>query len=55
LLDDIELAIVSLSRVAQIEWQRATHVKADHPLVVQLATAMSLNIDAIFDLAEKFT
>ena len=55
LLDDIESAIAAQPRSAQIEWQRATDVKADHPLVVQLATAMSLDIDEIFDLAESFT
>ena len=55
LLDDIDAAIAAQPRSAQIEWQRATDVKADHPLVVQLATAMSLDIDEIFDLAESFT
>ena len=55
LLDAIDAAIASQSRAAQIEWNRATHVKADHPLVVALATAMSLDIDEIFDLAESFT
>ena len=55
LLDDIESAIAAQPRSAQIEWQRATDVRADHPLVVQLATAMSLDIDEIFDLAESFT
>ena len=55
LLDDIESAIAAQPRSAQIEWQRATDVKADHPLVLQLATAMSLDIDEIFDLAESFT
>ena len=55
LLDDIDAAILQQSRSAQIEWEFATDVRADHPLVVQLATAMSLDIDEIFDLAESFT
>lgn len=54
LLDDIEAAILQQSRSAQIEWEYATDVKADHPLVVALATAMDLDIDAIFDLAEAY-
>lgn len=55
LLDDICTAIAAQPTAAQIEWQFATDVKADHPLVVALATAMDLDIDAIFDLAETFT
>ena len=55
LLDDIDAAIAAQPRQAQIEWEFATDVRADHPLVVQLATAMSLDIDEIFDLAESFT
>lgn len=55
LLDDIDAAIAAKPRQAQIEWEFATDVRADHPLVVQLATAMSLDIDEIFDLAESFT
>ena len=55
LLDGIDAAIAAQSKAAQIEWEFATDVKADHPLVGALATAMSLDIDAIFDLAESFT
>ena len=54
LLDDIDAAIAAQPRQAQIEWEYATDVKADHPLVVALANAMSLDINAIFDLAETF-
>ena len=54
LLDDIDTAIAAQSKSAQIEWEFATDVKADHPLVVQLATTMSLDVDAIFDLAETY-
>ena len=55
LLDDIDNAIAAQPKAAQIEWEFATDVRADHPLVVALATAMSLDIDEIFDLAESFT
>ena len=54
LLTAIETAIAAQPRSAQIEWEFATDVKADHPLVVQLATTMSLDVDAIFDLAETY-
>ena len=55
LLDDIDAAIAAKPRQAQIEWEYATDVKADYPLILQLATAMGLDIDEIFDLAESFT
>ena len=53
LLDDIDAAIAAQPRQAQIEWEYATEVKTNHPLVVALATAMSLDINAIFDLGES--
>lgn len=55
LLDDIDAAIAAKSRSAQIEWEFAIEVKADHPLVVQFVAALNLDIDAIIDLAESFT
>ena len=55
LLDSIDAVIAGQERSAQIEWEFATNVQSDHPLVVQIATAMSLNINQIFDLAETFT
>ena len=53
LLDDIDAAILTQSREAQIEWEYATEVKTNHPLVVALANAMSLDVNAIFDLGES--
>ena len=53
LLDDIDAAIAAQPRQAQIEWEYATEVKTNHPLVVALATAMSLDVNAIFDLGES--
>ena len=54
LLDSIDAVIAGQERSAQIEWEFATNVQSDHPLVLQIATAMSLNINQIFDLAETF-
>ena len=53
LLDDIDAAILAQPRQAQIEWEYATKVKTNHPLIVALATAMSLDVNAIFDLGES--
>ena len=55
LLDSIDAVIAGHPRSAQIEWEFATNVQSDHPLVLQIATALSLNINQIFDLAETFT
>jgi hypothetical protein len=55
LLDSIDAAIAAQPKAAQIEWEFATDVKTSHPLVAQIATAMGLDINAIFDLAETFT
>ena len=54
LLDSIDAVIAGQERSAQIEWEFATNVQSDHPLVLQIATALSLNINQIFDLAETF-
>ena len=55
LLDDIDAVVAAQPRSAQIEWEFAIEVKADHPLVVQFVAALNLDIDAIIDLAESFT
>ena len=55
LLDSIDAVIAGQERSAQIEWEFATNVQSDHQLVLQIATALSLNINQIFDLAETFT
>ena len=54
ILDSIESAIRLLDKPAQINWQSATYIKEDHPLVEQLSTEFNLDINAIFELANSF-
>ena len=51
LFDDVETSLSKLGRAARIEWEYATTIKEDYPLVVALATNLGLDTDAIFDLA----
>jgi len=51
LLEIIESAIVSLGKPAQIDWEYATEIKEDYPLVVALGTNLGLDTEAIFTLA----
>ena len=51
LLDDVETSLSKLGRAAQIEWEYATTIKEDYPLVVALATNLGLDTEAIFTLA----
>ncbi len=51
LLDKVESAIATLGKAAQIDWEYATEIKEDYPLVVALATNLGLDTDAIFTLA----
>jgi hypothetical protein len=53
LLDKVEAAILTLDRAAQVNWEYATEIKEDHPLIEVLATKLSLNTDLIFELALK--
>ena len=53
LLDKVEAAISTLDRAAQVNWEYATEIKEDHPLVEALATDLGLDTDAIFDIASK--
>ena len=53
LLDDVESAITTLGRAAQIEWEYATTIKENYPLVEALATNLGLDTDAIFTLASS--
>lgn len=55
LLDDVEAAISTLGRAAQIEWEFATDIKESYPLVDALATELNLDTEAIFDLASSLT
>jgi hypothetical protein len=51
LLDTIETAIATLGRTAQIEWEYATIIKENYPLVISLSTELGLNVGEIFDIA----
>ena len=51
LLDTVEAAIATLGRAAQIEWEFATDIKENYPLVLALASELDLDTEAIFNLA----
>jgi hypothetical protein len=51
LLDKVEAAIATLDKSAQIEWEYATIIKEDYPLVLALADNLRLDTKAIFDVA----
>lgn len=51
LLDVVEAAIATLGKAAQIDWEYATQIKEDYPLVLALATNLGLDTEAIFTLA----
>ena len=51
LLDTVEAAIATLGRAAQIEWEYASIIKENYPLVISLSTELGLNVDEIFDIA----
>jgi hypothetical protein len=51
LLDTVETAIATLGRTAQIEWEYATIIKENYPLVISLSTDLGLNVSEIFDIA----
>ena len=53
LLDTVEAAIATLDRAAQIEWEYATTIKENYPLVAALTTNLGIDADAIFTLAES--
>ena len=54
-LDDVNNLIATLDESAKIEWQYATTIREDHPLVVALSTQLKLDIDFIFKMASSFT
>lgn len=54
-LDEVEAAISTLGRAAQIEWEFATEIRKDYPLVKALATNLKLDIDEIFTLADSLS
>jgi hypothetical protein len=51
LLDNVELAIATLGKAAQIDWEYATEIKEDYSLVLALANNLGLDTEAIFTLA----
>lgn len=56
LLDDVEAAVATAGRAAQIEWEFATEVRRNHPLItiVQAEQGMSdAQIDELFAGAAK--
>lgn len=55
LLDTVEAAISTLDEAASINWEDATDIKEDHPLVERLVSDLKLDINVIFDLANTFT
>ena len=50
-LPTVTAAVSTLGEAAIIDWEYATIIKEDYPLVVALATNLGLDTDAIFDLA----
>jgi hypothetical protein len=54
-LDTVTAAIQSAGRAAIIDWEDATFIREDYPLVQALVTNLGLDVDEIFTLAEKLT
>jgi hypothetical protein len=51
LLDDIDAAVMATGRLAQIEWEYATEVRRNHPLIAMIQVAKGLTdeeIDTLF-------
>lgn len=53
LLDKVETALSNLPKSAQIDWEYATTIREDYPLVVSLSEALSLDVTQIFDKAQS--
>ena len=53
LLGTVTGALAALPQSAQIDWEYATTIREDYPLVVALATNLGLDTDAIFTLASS--
>lgn len=52
LLDKVESALSGLPKAAQIDWEYATTIREDYPLVVSLSEALDLDVTQIFDKAQ---
>lgn len=53
LLDDVEALVATLPRPHQIEWQRASEVYRDNPLVEVVRQQKSMTVEQIDDLFRK--
>jgi len=53
LLSTVSAAIASLDEAAKIDWEYATFVREDYPLVLALSANLKLDINAIFTTAES--
>jgi hypothetical protein len=56
LLDDIDAAVAVSGRAAQIEWEYATEVRRDHPLIAAMQAAKGLSdadVDQLFLTASE--
>ena len=53
LLDKVEVGLSKLGKAAQIDWEYATEIKENYPLVISLSTELGLNVSKIFDVAIK--
>lgn len=57
LLDDVETAIAAASREVQIDWEFATEVRRDYPILREIQSAQGLTdaqVDDLFRLAATF-
>jgi hypothetical protein len=53
-LPTVTTAVSSLGEAAKIDWEYATSIKEDYPLILALATNLKLDTKEIFDLASSF-
>ena len=53
ILDDVDASISTLGQVAITNWEYADYIQEDNPLCVALTTQLSLDVDAIFKLADS--
>ena len=53
-LSAIKSAITNLGEDAEINWEYATMIREDNPLVIALSSQLSLNINTIFNEANSF-
>lgn len=54
-LSIVTSAIAGLGEAAKIDWEKATFIKEDYPLVTVLSTNLGLDVNAIFTLASSLS